>query len=102
MDSEKLQAWFCILNHKDSVPDRGYRRDVREYDLISYVNNIIGCYLSDNYPVIPVFIERARNHMNEYEPNENSLAYYDRVAEFLNDMEAFLSEKASVSKIDRN
>jgi hypothetical protein len=99
MDTDKLQAWFRVLNHEDSVPARGYRRDVREYALISYVNNIIGCYLSDNYHVIPIFIERARIHMKDHEANESTSAYYERVAQFLNDMESFISEKASVTTI---
>jgi hypothetical protein len=99
MDTERLQAWFRVLNHTDSVPERGYRRDVREYALVSYVNNIIGCYLSENYKIIPVFIERAKNHMKDNKANEKTFAYYEKVSEFLNDMESFLSEKASVTNI---
>jgi hypothetical protein len=77
---------------------RGFRRDVRECELVSYVNNIVGCYLSDNYELILVFIERARFHMMDCEANENTGFYYNKVEDFLLDMEKFLDEKYSSLK----
>ncbi len=98
MDGEKLQAWFRILNFKDFTSERGHKGNVREYDLVRYINNIIRCYQSDNYSVIPIFIEHARVYMKDHKGNEQTTAYYKMVSEFLIDMEAFINETASVTK----
>lgn len=75
------------LNSKEFAPRRGYRRDVHVYELVSYVNNITGCYLSRNADPIPVFIERARGYMEDNQATNDLLAYYDLVSKYLSAVE---------------
>ena len=65
-ESEEINAWHKKLNSKEHSPRRGYRRNVRVYILVCYVNNIIGCFLSHNEGPIPVFLGRARKHMTDF------------------------------------
>ena len=50
------------LNSEEVLPPQAFRRDKFNYALVSYVNNVTGCYLSNNFKPIPVFIERALNN----------------------------------------
>jgi len=78
------------LNAKQNIPDRGFRRNVSVYELISYVNNITGCYLSENMEPIPVFIERARQYMTENNAEEQA-QYHKLVSEYLLLMERYIA-----------
>jgi hypothetical protein len=57
------------------------------------VNNITGCYLSDNIEPIKVFINRARTYMNDNAFDEVNMPYFDVVGEYLNLVENYLHEK---------
>lgn len=92
-------AWIRIMNHDDSILTPGFQGSLPDYELCSFVNNMIACYLSNNFEVLPVFIKRARMHMGKYPPREQTRIYYERVNGFLNDLHSFLSHKASVSEI---
>jgi len=50
------------LNSAEVLPPQAFRRDKFNYAFVSYVNNVTGCYLSNNFKPIPVFIERALNN----------------------------------------
>lgn len=87
-ESELISSIQASLNSKEFAPSRGYRRDVRVYSLVCFVNNITGCYLSKNEEPIPVFIERAREHMREFPAGEEWERYYELVSEYLNELES--------------
>lgn len=61
-DLEKIQK---IINSKDLCPRYGYRRNAAVYELVCYVNNITGCYLSNNLDPIKIFIRRAKEYMED-------------------------------------
>lgn len=69
------------LNHPDYVPYMAYRRDAKIHSLICYVNNITGCYVSENYKPISIFIERSRLYMDENKSEQNELKIYYRLVE---------------------
>ncbi len=80
------------LNSVDCAPARGYRRNVTVYALVSYVNNITGCYISQNYLPVELFISRARTHMEDFPASEQWSTYYKMVEEYLLVMEERLKE----------
>ncbi len=83
---EKIELLQKKLNARENVPRLGYRRNVSVYELVCYLNNITGCYISKNFGPIPVFIERARNYINENEAEE-LMEYYNLASEYLNTIE---------------
>jgi len=90
--SEEINDWHKKLNSKEHSPRRGYRRNVRVYTLVCYVNNIVGCFLSHNEGPIPVFIGRARKHMVDFPDNGEWHEYYKIVTNYLNTVETHLLE----------
>ncbi|MCI5208894.1 MAG: hypothetical protein D3910_08885 [Candidatus Electrothrix sp. ATG2] len=85
-NSTELDAMHRELNKSENIPEMGFRRNVRVYELICYINNIIGCYLGKNAETIPIFIGRSRSHMEKYpagdsltkEVSKNNLYDYKR------------------------
>lgn len=79
------------LNAPENIPPCGFRRNVAVYQLVGYVNNITGCYISENMQPIPVFIERARDFIADNPADENT-GYYDLVLKYLEAVESYLSD----------
>jgi len=98
-ESEKLDEWYRKLNSEECEAPRGYRRDVVVYELVCYVNNIIGCYLGRNIKPILRFIERSRLYMERVPPKENLEKYYTMVDNYLTDLEHHL--KSNGVNLDR-
>ena len=74
-----------------------FRRNVPVYELVSYVNHIVACYVCGNFDPINIFIDRARNYI-EKNPVEDK-DYYSKLECYFKDMELFLGNKASVTKL---
>jgi hypothetical protein len=91
-NSKAVEDWHVRLNSKENAPERGYRRNVVVYELVCYVNNIVGCYLSKNDEPIPVFIGRARKFMQDHPSNDGWHEYYEMVGSYLDAVESDLSE----------
>lgn len=83
----RIRQFQVCLNSPDIAPKRTYRRDNRNYGLVSYVNNITGLFLSSNYEVIPIFVARAAEHMAEFPASTPvSTRYYELVSSYLTQM----------------
>lgn len=91
LKSKEIALLQKKLNAAENVPPRGFRRNVPVYQLICYVNNITGCYISKNIQPIPIFIERAREFIKDNQVDENA-GYYDLVLRYLDAVESYLSE----------
>ncbi len=91
-ESQKIDEWHRKLNSKIHAPKGCYRRNVRIYNLVCYVNNIIGCYLSHHEEAIMAFIRRSRKHMNDFPENEELHEYYKMVKEYLDVVESHLKK----------
>jgi hypothetical protein len=79
-----------LINAPEVVPPKCYRRNSIAYPLICYVNNITGCYISKNFDAIPIFIERARLHMDGKFTDFVGEEYCNLVARYLDQMENYL------------
>lgn len=85
-----IDLWHKKLNSEKNAPSMGYRRNVVVYKLVCHVNNIIGCYLSNNFKPIPIFIERARIHIEENAKETKWREYHKMVLSYLRDIELYL------------
>lgn len=91
-ESDEIKQLQGVLNSKELAPRLGFRRDAVVYPLVCYVNNITGCYLSKNIEPIPLFIERARIHMQEIPAIDEWFEYYGLVAKYLDLVENHLKD----------
>ena len=94
---QRIEGWHRILNHSDTLPAQAHRRNAQVYELVSYVNHITACYISENFHPINVYIERANIFMAE-NPDEN-IEYYSKIENYFKDLKLFLGNKASVTKL---
>jgi len=91
---DKIDSFHQNLNHRDSVPERCYRRNNMHYRLVCYVNNIIALYLSSYFDAIPIFINRAFKEIiflkKILKENKRKIPpYYNFVSEYLKLMADF-------------
>jgi hypothetical protein len=77
-----LSRLHSLLNSKSVVPDIAYRRNKAVYELVCYVNCLIGCVLSDRGDAMPAFIRRSREFMDKHPP-EAYEQYYSVVRIYL-------------------
>lgn len=61
----EIDQFHSILNTEEVLPRYALRRNSLNYTYVSYLNIIVGCYLSRNLCAVPLFIECAINHTEE-------------------------------------
>ena len=93
----KLKQFHALLNSPDIVPEQAYRMSANLYPLVCYINNIIGLYLSKNYEVIPLFINRAYLHINKHPAQPAGIAYQTTAMLYLQHMAHVLKSYSSIS-----
>ncbi len=89
-ESSALDRWHRVLHAKENVPPMGFRRNVSIYALVSYVNNIIGCYIGHNAEPIVLLMQRGKKHMSNNPPSEEWRRYYEMASEYFEAMEQHL------------
>lgn len=77
------------LNKPENLPKMAYRRDSKAYPLVCYVNNITGCFLSENYDPIIIFVERVEIYIEENDIGEFK-DYYMLINRYLQLIIAFI------------
>jgi hypothetical protein len=95
---DDLGTWHSRMNDSSVVPLGGYRRNTVVYTLICYVNNIVGCCLSQNLEPIPVFIDRVRRHIQELPSSEDTGPYYRLVKNYVSAIEQALPERGATGQ----
>lgn len=97
---EEITQLHKILNQKDMVPERCYRRNNRHYPLVCYVNNISGLFISSNFDGIPIFIDRAYKELQRLrqnsDKNQEYLTYYGIVLKYLGIMADFCYNSGAI------
>ena len=93
----RIKEFHLILNNSDVVPEQSYRMAKTNFTLVSFVNCIVGLYLSKNYEVIPVFIYRLEKHMKEFKSTPASEAYYKLLAAYIRQIAFVLQNFTDVS-----
>lgn len=91
----KMQAG---LGRQDLLPRHALRRNVSDYTLVCYVNNITALLLSGNHEPVPIFIARAAEHQKAHPATAESDAYYAAVTRYLSQVVYHL--KAYVGGLD--
>ena len=93
----KLKQFHLLLNSSGIVPEQAYRMSANLYPLVCYINIIIGLYLSKNYEVIPLFINRALLHINNHPAQPSGIAYQAAAMLYLQHMAHVLKSYSAIS-----
>jgi hypothetical protein len=82
----ELSRFHSLLNSETVVPDVAYRRNKVVYELVCYVNCLIGCVLSGRHEMMPIFVQRCREFMGSHVlPDHDS--FYSVVRSYLIEVE---------------
>ena len=84
----ELADFHKQLNSFDVLPPRGFRRDCRYWPLVSYVNTVIACVLSENHKGIALFMERAGLFMEDNSGDAEAAGYCDFVEAYFTQVRA--------------
>ena len=80
------------INSPRLVPDQCYRMASTTYQLVCYVNQITGLYLSKNYSVVPIFLQRAHEQLRKANSERVSEPYRELVLHYLSHVAHFVIE----------
>jgi len=89
-ESDELAGFIKLLNTEDLAPKGGFRRNKSIYELVCYVNNNIGCYMSKCVKPIPIFISRIRIYLAESTIAPEDEEYCIQVSKFVGVLENHL------------
>ena len=83
------------LNSNTNLPDRWMRRNVRQYQLVSAINNSVCLYLADN--LAQHFIDRCYKYLDDLDIQNREPKYYLLAKEILSliseDIKGVLSQR---------
>lgn len=96
-----LQQLQKCLNAPDVVPEQCYRMNSATYPLVCYINQLTGLFLSDNYPVIPIFLDRAYRALTDVPHARVSEAYRVLALDYLGQMARFVVQYGGLSEDER-
>jgi hypothetical protein len=92
--SDELSRLHQILNSEGVVPGIAYRRNKVIFELVSYVNCLVGCVLSQRRDVVPLFVERCRSFMDSHPATPDYEKYYDVVLRYIAGVERVFGSTA--------
>lgn len=78
------------INSPRLVPEQCYRMASTSYTLVCYVNQITGLFLSKNYYIIPIFLDRAYKELEKSKPERVSEQYRNLVKHYLSHVANFI------------
>ncbi len=72
-----------LLNSVGLVQPRWYDRNHKAYELLCYVNTIVGLYLAENYEPIPPFLDRVYGYLSREDKAQVSEGYRQAVEAYI-------------------
>lgn len=71
------------LNSTEYLPASAYRRNHEIYELVSYVNGLIGCQISKNREGSSLFKSRVTEFVSRHPPGPDAEKYYELINKFI-------------------
>jgi len=78
-----MESDAARLNDPEVLPPLAYRRNDRNYELVCYVNCLIGCRVSGNAEGIALFEYRIKRFVADYPPTAETSRYYDAMNNYV-------------------
>ena len=89
------------INSPRLCPDQCYRMASPTYALVCYVNQVTGLFLSKNYYVIPIFLQRAYAALQEVDAERVSVPYRRLVEQYLSHVAHFIVNYPCLAEDER-
>jgi hypothetical protein len=96
VSAERIEELHRHLNSPGRMPERYYRRNVVQYELVSYLAAIVALWTSRNLPVLHLFLDRASEALDRLRPKLDE-AYAEFVETYLKAMAQYLLSSDDLS-----
>jgi hypothetical protein len=94
--ADQIQELHRELNAPGRVPEKYYRRNTAEYELVSYLASMVALWTSGNLLVLQLFLSRASEALERLRPNLET-GYAEFVDRYLRVMARYLSASSDLS-----
>ena len=87
---QEIRRYQEHINSPRLCPDQCYRMASPTYALVCYVNQVTGLFLSKNYYMIPIFLQRAHGALLALKPERVSEPYRNLIEQYLSHVAHFI------------
>lgn len=98
---QEIRRYQEHINSPRLCPEQCYRMASPTYALVSYVNQVTGLFLSKNYDVIPIFLQRAHAALLEVKGERVSEPYRHLVGQYLSHVAHFIVDYQCLAEDER-
>lgn len=98
---QEIRRYQEHINSPRLCPDQCYRMASPTYALVSYVNQVTGLFLSKNYDMIPIFLQRAYGVLLALKPERVSEPYRKLVEQYLSHVAHFIVDFQCLAEDER-
>ena len=98
---QEIRRYQEHINSPRLCPDQCYRMASPTYALVSYVNQVTGLFLSKNYDMIPIFLQRAYGVLLALKPERVSEPYRKLVEQYLSHVAHFIVDFQCLEEDER-
>lgn len=95
--SEEIDRQHALLNAEELVEPRWYDRNHKAYELVCYVNTVMGLYLAGHYEPIPAFLDRVHGYLSREDKAQVSERYRQVVEVYIRLVARALESSPNVS-----
>ena len=98
---QEIKRYQEHINSPRLCPDQCYRMASPTYALVCHVNQVTGLFLSKNYYVIPIFLQRAHATLLELKAERVSEPYRKLVEQYLSHVAHFIVNYQCLAEDER-
>lgn len=89
---KEIEKFHLLLNHEAMIPAQCYRMSDNLYSLVCFTNQIVALFISQNYQMIPIFIERVLKQLQRVESQPGITGYCNLVYDYLCEVTYYLDQ----------
>ena len=78
-----MDQFIVKLNSAAYLPEKAYRRNSKTYELVCYVNCLLGCRVSGNKEGTNLFKARVEDYIRRNSPESDFEQYFKLVEAFI-------------------
>ncbi|WP_444943053.1 hypothetical protein ACJJIK_13565 [Microbulbifer sp. ZKSA006] len=79
---KEIDKFHLLLNHDAMIPAQCYRMSDNLYGLVCYTNQVVALFISRNFEMIPIFINRAYKQLQRFDSQSGVAGYRNLVFDY--------------------
>ena len=96
-DTHRIEELAVLLNAPRFVGNGWLRRNVAQYEFVTYVNHVVAMFYTRNLDSLPLFLRRAAKYLNSDNAGYLTEEYRAIAIEFVGAMAAYMLDGRTTS-----